>query len=588
MKSLAISNQPPEQSRQAIFALVLALLLPTAILSAAYWRMVVLPVRQSMETAGEPRGNFACQDANIVVVGSSRARSDIDPVQLTELLAPPTRQAFVAMVHGSNAPVWYAVMKNGILARGCRPELFVIYDIMDKILAGDVLPDERVRLLAPFLSDDEPVIDAKIFKRSKGRGQWQRSREYVVAGRQSALEHFAAWSTGMMFASPSTSSRSALGRRVLDKSFDGVFAAEKLDQQEQPARAVPVIEPVVEERDVLATKAEDTFIEDIVNLARAHGAKVVFARAPSPPSRLSAEHAAPDLIRDGIALMRRTGAGFVDMRDQPVRDTWYADVRHMNAVGRRHNTRNLAAQLRSIMTDGRGETQAAAPLQILDGKAEYSAEPPPLPEPQPFRPGRGNTGVFQVPDLRFVADDACEAKEVLACCSPLKVAEDGAPLPFPNRQPGEVESAGGGRSAHVGGSIVFSATDGSTPTRNGRRYALSLDPTRFCGSYWLYPGDRVRFPEISRQLQQSPGSFKRLEVWARTFSAHQGAFDMDVKLKVDGELRVDARMRADQMDPAPLGWNLDPPITSANKDIVLELSTPPEAGFVLLTLAELS
>ncbi len=585
-------------NRVRVLATVASILGPVLVLGAS--AAILLDVLEKPEDVRRHvRGDFACEGADIVVTGSSRARTDIDLNGLTLALAPPPRRAVAATVHGSNAPVWYAVLKNGVFARGCAPELVIVYDIADKLFAADVLPDERVRLLAPYLTGDDPVIERRIFGR-KGRGVWQRTRERVAASRKKWLNTLTAWATGLMFVPHPGERRVDVGRRVLDRTFDRVFGLGKLNREEPSMKeqVLPGGAPPVVQRSVLATRPEETFLADIIALARGHGAEVVVARAPSPPSRQGAEEAGEALVRACAALVEREGGHYVDLRSPDVSDAWYADVRHMNALGRTRITKALGARIRALglVTGGRPpEGRGAAPGGGPRGTAslDLSAVLPTVEGPSPLlgptppvEPAGRGTGAFRVPELREVADDACERHEVLACCSPLRVAENGHPLPFPNATADEVTRLGRGRYVHLGDRVLFSSLDGTDPIRNGRRYTLGMEPGQRCGGTWIFPGQTLRF-STSTATGHPRGAWSRLEVWARDFSGDGTSNGIRVKLECDDTEWLDTQVLAARMSSAPASLPIVPGGHPTCHHLVLEVGASGSDGPFLLTWARL-
>ncbi len=568
-----------ERSRTTsrVLPAVLAVLGPLVVFALA---ATLLEVGDTTPDSRRVRGNFACENADIVITGSSRARTDIDPDQLAQALAPPPHHAMAATVHGSNAPVWYAVLKNGIFARGCRPDLIIVYDIADKLFAADVLPDERIRLLAPYLTGDDPVIEERIYGKAK-RNWWTKQREKVARMRESWMATLAAWATGLMFVPHEGETRVQQGRRILTGLFDGVFAGEKLrkvDGQER-VQVMPAGVQLPEQRDVLAKHPDDTFLPAIIELVRRHGARVLVARAPSPPSRRGAEHTSPELARGCAARVTRLGAAYVDLRSDDVRDAWYADVRHMNALGRRYVTQTLADHIRrlELLASTSGAEQGLPssarrrlpPVDLLDGEVQVVGEPPPLPSGGDFEPGEGNVAVFWVPGYRDVAADACEAHALLACCSPLVVTEDDVALPFPGSPLDEVSRLGHGRYAHVGDKVFFTAIDGSNPSRNGRTYRVKLADDRYCGSYWLLPGETLVFSRRAPTTQVGSRTVSRLEFWARRFSPVDGR--IRVRLTCDGATRLQATLSADTMQTEPAVLPMDPLEITACRSLGLDV-----------------
>jgi len=57
--------------------------------------------------------------------------------------------------------------------------------------------------------------------------------------------------------------------------------------------------------------------------------------------------------------------------------------------------------------------------------------------------------------------------------STLLLLEDDVPLPHPHAPHADIAARGGGRYSHWGTSVLFSASDGSDPRTNGRRYAAA-------------------------------------------------------------------------------------------------------------------
>ena len=581
---------PPSRTSPGLLPGALAVLGPALVLAAA---SAMLAGSEPEDAARHVRGDFACEHADIVITGSSRARTDIDPRQLAEALAPPRREAMAATVHGSNAPVWYAVLKNGIFARGCEPELIIVYDIADKLFAADVLPDERVRLLAPYLTGDDPVLEQRIYKKPR-RGWWTRTRERVSGLRETWMATLTAWATGLMFAPHPEETRVQQGRRILTAVFDGVFAGEKLRKVAGPAQ-VPVIPagaPRPEQQNVLARRPEDTFLPDIIELAGKHGARVLFVRAPSPPSRRGAEHVPPALARGCAALVERLGGYYLDLRTREVRDAWYADVRHMNALGRRHVTRAIAARIRdlgllapSAAVESAAQTRPGgatgnAQVDLLDAEVRVAGTPPPLPTSADIQSAGNNVAAFPVPGYRDAAGDACEAHHLIACCSPRRITEDRVPLPFPNSPLDEVTRLGRGRYAHVGDKVLFTAIDGSDPVRNGHAYQVSLESDRFCGSYWLLPGESLSFSRTPPGDSAESLSVTRLEFWARRFSSAEAR--IRVRLSCDGRTHLETILSEQSMRAEPATVPMDPLEVTDCRHLSLEVAgTPPEATWVI-------
>jgi radical SAM protein with 4Fe4S-binding SPASM domain len=87
--------------------------------------------------------------------------------------------------------------------------------------------------------------------------------------------------------------------------------------------------------------------------------------------------------------------------------------------------------------------------------------------PAAFTPESGHCWVATIPDAfrRAVADGVAHAE-------PVRLLEDGAPLPLPDSPHDDIRALGGGRYSVWGRSVYFSTSDGGDPVTNGRRYEL--------------------------------------------------------------------------------------------------------------------
>jgi len=84
----------------------------------------------------------------------------------------------------------------------------------------------------------------------------------------------------------------------------------------------------------------------------------------------------------------------------------------------------------------------------------------------PFRHLLDLCYAFDIPELADRSDDESDPHR-----SRLMLYEDGVPLGFAHSEIYEVHTHGRGRFLHQGGSVYFSASDNSDPTKNGRAYA---------------------------------------------------------------------------------------------------------------------
>jgi 2-polyprenyl-3-methyl-5-hydroxy-6-metoxy-1,4-benzoquinol methylase len=90
----------------------------------------------------------------------------------------------------------------------------------------------------------------------------------------------------------------------------------------------------------------------------------------------------------------------------------------------------------------------------------------------PFHHREGFLHEFGAPHLASTADNERERAR-----SKVMIFEDGKPLGLAHSQHTEIAKRGGGRFSHWNESLMFSASDNTSPLRNGRSYA-------YCEAYW--------------------------------------------------------------------------------------------------------
>lgn len=502
------------------------MLAPLLVLCLADW---LLRGREPSASGVEPHlASLAedCTGAELVLLGNSKTRSDLNPRELEAFLGLPRGAVASLTLHGSSAPVWYAVLENLVYGRGCSPRQVVVYGTIDKLLAGDVSPDEQVRLLAPVLGDHEPVLTAKLGGGAVG-GPWLQARQQAARRREALLSSTAALAVGSFYANPEGRGAASHGRELLDEAWGRVFAGTSAIQESERQAVLPVQGPVVPSEARQPKTADDTFVGELTQLASAHGSSLVLAWAPlEDAAEERATLAVPDLVEGSRAKALEAGASFLDLREPALPPQAWVDGRHMSAMGSTRNTWALARGLAALdpAVEGDAAPARATALWLLEQPRSFVSAPPELvlgpPRPEPS----GAASASVTPPLP-IGDQHCLEHEVWKCCSPLRVWEDERPLPEPNVAPQLVESLGGGRYTHLGERVLLSSSDGAAPGEH--RYRAALDPERWCGSLWLYPGDEA-------QLGIGPASqaLGALEVLARAFGTE--AWTLRLELRIAG------------------------------------------------------
>jgi hypothetical protein len=183
----------------------------------------------------------------------------------------------------------------------------------------------------------------------------------------------------------------------------------------------------------------------------------------------------------------------------------------------------------------------------------------------------GPYGSLSAPEVKAKADKGG--------CSPLRLTEDGVAQPKPEAAFATLAQVGGGAAATQGGAYVFTASDSSNPSTNGRRYAVGLDPERLCGqSLWLYPGDET-------QVVVDPASLTGAAALTLRGVAVVGApADKQIvaRLELDGRVALDTSVALEAL-AGGVALPLAAPGPAGR--VVLTLRNPPEGAFVLVTAA---
>lgn len=175
-------------------------------------------------------------------------------------------------------------------------------------------------------------------------------------------------------------------------------------------------------------------------------------------------------------------------------------------------------------------------------------------------------------------------KTTIGGCSPLLLAENGAPIGPANAALKDVTGIGMGRWAAQPGGVLLTASDNTDPSSNGRTYAVSLNPNRQCkDAAWLYPGD-VDVITLD-PIGALPEGATALDLSATPFITDpKGA--VHVRLEVDGTVRYEDDVPVTALE-AVARLPLVPALTSDAKRLVLTLRSAADLPFLLVTGASL-
>lgn len=233
---------------------------------------------------------------DVVFVGNSKVATDLNLPVLTASMSRLQRAAaprFAGLgVPGTQAPVWYAVASEHVFGSGARPRALLAYGTLTGALTT-VLPLAPARTqLARLLGPGAPPSLARPFG---GALTPELLEAYVKAG-----------------------------GNLCDP-----------ERRQAPALSAPVAPLPV----------EASFLAELAALAAHHGARFGFVRQPVAPSGNLDDTVSPEEERAAMALVRRGGGVWIDLRNALGSELLYGDGVHMSEAGRHQATRALAEAL---------------------------------------------------------------------------------------------------------------------------------------------------------------------------------------------------------------------------------------------------
>lgn len=455
-----------------------------AVVLALSWR--TLSETAPWEPSERVRTFEAALDAappDIVVLGSSYALADTDPVALAAAMGDPELRTTVLSVPGSASAVWYATLKGRVFDRGVRPRLVLVVGNMGAMMQG-VVDDAGQALLREQLPTGDAALTAKA-------GMIRADDKPALAFRQRARlrdgwrEQFREGAVAALFGDGSLAATAA----------ETVFAAEARDGMERRGGLLPGVSGEAAEVD-LARGNDDparSFLPEMAALAQANGARFVVALPPTHSSRPAGQWLSADGEALALTWARAATAGWVDLRDRPYPPTAFSDGRHMSREGARTFSTELGEALLTIHAL-EGQLRPPDPPVVVT----RSGEPPSL---TPSRSTHeGCLYRLDLPALPPLATDALFLAGAPAR-SPLQVVSGGTLL---SEAPGRAAVVAGctGKWTLAGSTLLVSVTEAAAPAPEVRLAREARLPAgERPATSWVYPGGRLSWawkPEPGR------------------------------------------------------------------------------------------
>ncbi len=510
-------------------------------------------------------------DDGVIVVGNSKSGTDIDRPTLAKAIGVATVEKIGGP--GSAAPLWYAALERCVFEEGHRPKLVIVYGTAGAMLRATLDSEFERLLVAPYLGESEPVLEAKVFGGEASSPFWSRVRTRkttLVLALQHGVRDLV---SGLFFAAPKGGGLLADGRAYAEPALEKVLGADATADAVARHRAIPVAEAGADAIAARDTTVAATLVPDLVALARAAGTRIVFVQAPVSPAKAETyDKADPALVRELVATFNAEGAGFVDLTTLDLPASAYGDGIHMNSAGRARVTAALGERLRALDALA-ADAFPAAPLPRVPAEVRRDGTPPALPTPGEPKRGPWTCGwQIGLPGLAGISDSVL-ARLGVGQVSPLRLLEDGAPL-APHGTRDEFDLACAGAFNHQNGAIKFSPRGGPADVVPSRTYTVGLSdelPLRDPfgrEAWWVYPGTTLRADAAEGWADPVDGFAVRVEAVVAIPGASPATLSWEggsapvVAEGIDGEATV--------AGPAPEGpWSV-------------EVRSPPDGPWLLV------
>jgi len=543
--------------------------------------------------------SLAANDPEVIILGNSLSNTDLQPALLARRLGIRKNRIQRYSVPNSIGAHWFLILKNRVYGNGYAPKLVILLSDMQSALAVTPRSEASYNNLSVHMNRREPKINRKLGERNY---YLERVRQNRSTLRDKALEGARNAMVDLLYHQSFAPTDSRATEAALDRVFDASNTDMRLHNQVIPIFAEKAKLQPFDPADLPLPK--DSFIPEITRMVSDNGGTAVFLRPPmSPmlPEELG-DVVLPEVEPRAINMVERRGGLYLDTRQLPLQATHFHNVDHMNGEGARHYTEAVSRVLWELpkLADWRpwdgAEVDLLRFVEVTAGVATprfpdavYRKEPPAVPKgTKPFQRGRKGMPYFDTSHLHYLADTSTiELNPAARRCSPIRVLENGEPLPLGNVSCDEVAKHRKGRYCHNNDKIYFSASDDSSPFLNDREYTLDLDPERRCwGAQWLYPNDQVRIRSTEGDFEDFENGARALTLMARTRSKRGAEADpawLRVKVWANDKLRLDEVITADALGGRRgHTFRLGKPIRPGS-DVLLEVVNDSDSFVVLGT-----
>lgn len=543
-------------------------------------------------------------DPDVVILGNSLSNTDIQPPLLARRLGVAKTRVQKFSIPNSMGAHWYAILKNRVYANGHQPKVVVILSDLQSLLALTPRSEASHLNLSVQLGERELVIDQLL-------GTRYYYLERVRENRGKLRENFLTAARNSMVDLLVNHTLVPTDERQIENALARVFDSSHTDMRLHNT-VIPIFNTDSESTLVAFDPSElpdpqDSFLPRIAQLVQQNNGRLVFLRPPMSPLLPEGigDLVLPETEAKVRPLMEEYGGVYLDLRTVPMDVNHFHNVDHMNGEGARRFTEIVAELFDDLELTGprRPASNLLKSVGIAEGTyvplpidVSFKSELPPVPRPdRPYTKGRGKLMFFQTEGLSAFNDLATiEVTPHASRCSPLRVVEDGVPLPGPNTSCDMVTRYGMGRTCHTPDKVFFTAIDNSNPylSETPSTYGLALDPERSCdAALWLYPYDRARVDARPYDLAVTNRGAGVLIVAGRDFGAiadeDQTEPTVTLRVRAGNQVRAEAVLPTSALAGRGTRLKLEPRIAATAQAVSVEI-TNDSGHYVLLTTLRLA
>ncbi len=429
----------------------------------------------------------------ILIIGNSKAMTDMDPDIYSKALNY-TKPVFRAEVPASDAPQWYAFLRQRVFTAGYVPDVVIVYGT----LAGMLRVAEGQWWAREHLENEHLTATERVQRKVLGgqvSARVDRARARGAELREAAINAGRDLVVGALFGEAGED-RMTAGRKAADAALDEEFGASATYFENAQERVGPVVEADPGLPTSAGADPDASLIPDLIALAHTHGSAIIFVRAPLPEGSKQMDAVPVDRERAALLLINRLGAGWLDLHDMPLPADAFGDFIHLAPSGRTAVSTRIARALADAHVLQGGALPPAV-ARVAPSHVERVGTPVfSLTATAALAPGYVCTWLLPAPELAMLANDALNANGIGAPSPLVASVVDEVPSSAElHPRPTPDLSACGQSIVHTAAGLLLAPVSQlPDPT-----FAVTLSPAlplvnlRGDPVWWAYPGTALTF-----------------------------------------------------------------------------------------------